>query len=133
MFRKRTSSNALPGRRSFAGETRASAGQTDRQHVFARNRTLTGSTSTRLSGASKYADLQSPRTQAHHLALHRRKIGLVFLGVIAVMPVLVSKITGMTNLVIGGTGILIVVSVILETFKKVESQLMMRNYDRFVK
>ena len=60
-------------------------------------------------------------------------VGAVFLGVIAVMPVLVSKITGMTNLVIGGTGILIVVSVILETFKKVESQLMMRNYDRFVK
>ena len=60
-------------------------------------------------------------------------VGAVFLGVIAVMPVLVSKITGMTNLVIGGTGILIVVSVILETFKKVESQLVMRNYDRFVK
>lgn len=58
--------------------------------------------------------------------------GAVFLGVIAVMPVLVSKITGLTNLVIGGTGILIVVSVILETFKKVEAQLVMRNYDRFV-
>jgi len=55
------------------------------------------------------------------------------LGIIAIMPVLVSKITGMTNLVIGGTGILIVVSVILETFKSVESQLVMRNYDRFVK
>jgi len=60
-------------------------------------------------------------------------VGAVFLGVIAVMPVLVSKITGMTNLVIGGTGILIVVSVILETFKTVEAQLVMRNYDRFVK
>ncbi len=59
--------------------------------------------------------------------------GAIFLGVIAVMPVLVSKITGLTNLVIGGTGILIVVSVILETFKKVEAQLVMRNYDRFVK
>jgi len=59
--------------------------------------------------------------------------GAVFLGIIAVMPVLVSKITGLTNLVIGGTGILIVVSVILETFKKVEAQLVMRNYDRFVK
>jgi len=59
--------------------------------------------------------------------------GAVFLGIIAVMPVLFSKITGLTNLVIGGTGILIVVSVILETFKKVEAQLVMRNYDRFVK
>ncbi|PIU37215.1 preprotein translocase subunit SecY [Candidatus Roizmanbacteria bacterium CG07_land_8_20_14_0_80_34_15] len=60
-------------------------------------------------------------------------VGALFLGLIAIMPVLVSKITGMTNLVIGGTGILIVVSVILETFKSVESQLVMRNYDRFVK
>ena len=60
-------------------------------------------------------------------------VGALFLGIIAIMPVLVSKITGMTNLVIGGTGILIVVSVILETFKSVESQLVMRNYDRFVK
>jgi preprotein translocase subunit SecY len=60
-------------------------------------------------------------------------VGALFLGFIAIMPVLISKITGMTNLVIGGTGILIVVSVILETFKSVESQLVMRNYDRFVK
>ena len=60
-------------------------------------------------------------------------VGALFLGIIAIIPVLVSKITGMTNLVIGGTGILIVVSVILETFKSVESQLVMRNYDRFVK
>ncbi|MFA5769871.1 MAG: preprotein translocase subunit SecY [Patescibacteria group bacterium] len=60
-------------------------------------------------------------------------VGAVFLGIVAVMPVLVSKLTGLTNLVIGGTGILIVVSVILETFKTVESQLVMRNYDRFVK
>jgi preprotein translocase subunit SecY len=60
-------------------------------------------------------------------------VGAIFLGIIAVMPVIVSKITGLTNLVIGGTGILIVVSVILETFKTIEAQLVMRNYDRFVK
>lgn len=60
-------------------------------------------------------------------------VGAVFLGIVAVMPVIVSKITGLTNLVIGGTGILIVVSVILETFKTIEAQLVMRNYDRFVK
>lgn len=60
-------------------------------------------------------------------------VGAVFLGVIAVMPVLVSKVTGLTNLVIGGTGILIVVSVVLETFKMIEAQLVMKNYDRFVK
>ncbi|MBI5127593.1 preprotein translocase subunit SecY [Candidatus Roizmanbacteria bacterium] len=60
-------------------------------------------------------------------------VGAVFLGVIAVMPVLMSKLTGLTSLVIGGTGILIVVSVILETFKMVEAQLVMKSYDKFIK
>lgn len=60
-------------------------------------------------------------------------VGAIFLGIIAVLPVLISKITGVTNLVIGGTGVLIVVSVILETFKTVEAQLVMKNYDKFIK
>jgi len=57
--------------------------------------------------------------------------GALFLGAIAVLPALVSSMTGLQQLVIGGTGILIVVSVVLETFKKIESQLVMKNYDRF--
>jgi preprotein translocase subunit SecY len=60
-------------------------------------------------------------------------VGAVFLGLVAIMPVLASKVTGLTNLVIGGTGILIVVSVVLETFKVIEAQLVMKSYDRFVK
>ena len=60
-------------------------------------------------------------------------VGAIFLGLIAIMPAIVSQITGIKNLVIGGTGILIVVSVILETFKMIESQLVMRNYDRFAR
>lgn len=60
-------------------------------------------------------------------------VGAIFLGVIAVLPALISKITGITNLAIGGTGILIVVSVILETFKMVEAQLVMRSYEKFTK
>lgn len=60
-------------------------------------------------------------------------VGAIFLGFIAIMPVLVSKATGLTNLVIGGTGILIVVSVILETFKTIEAQLVMKSYDKFTK
>jgi len=59
-------------------------------------------------------------------------VGAVFLGAIAILPAIVSQITGLSDLVIGGTGILIVVSVILETFKMVEAQLVMKNYDRFV-
>lgn len=58
-------------------------------------------------------------------------VGAVFLGIIAILPAIVSKITGLANLVIGGTGILIVVSVILETFKLIEAQLIMKSYDRF--
>ena len=60
-------------------------------------------------------------------------VGAIFLGVIAILPALVSQITGLSNLVIGGTGILIVVSVVLETFKVIESQLVMRSYDKFVR
>ncbi len=55
------------------------------------------------------------------------------MGLIAIFPVIISKITGLSNLVIGGTGILIVVSVILETFKMIEAQLVMKNYDKFIK
>ncbi len=60
-------------------------------------------------------------------------VGALFLGIIAVLPALVSKLTGMNELVIGGTGILIVVSVILETFKTIEAQLIMKSYDKFAK
>lgn len=60
-------------------------------------------------------------------------VGALFLGLIAIMPAIISTITGIPNLVIGGTGILIVVSVILETFKTIESQLVMKSYDKFVR
>lgn len=60
-------------------------------------------------------------------------VGALFLGIIAIMPAIVSKITNIPNLVIGGTGILIVVSVILETCKNIEAQLVMRNYDKFIR
>lgn len=59
--------------------------------------------------------------------------GAVFLGLIAVLPSIAQSITGISTLFIGGTGILIVVSVVLETTKKLESQLVMRNYDSFLK
>jgi preprotein translocase subunit SecY len=58
--------------------------------------------------------------------------GAVFLGVIAILPSIAQIATGMTNLAVGGTSILIVVSVILETSKQVESQLVGQNYDRYI-
>lgn len=60
-------------------------------------------------------------------------VGALFLGLIAVMPTILSAVTGMSGLVIGGTSILIVVSVVLESFKMMESQLVMKSYDKFVR
>jgi len=59
--------------------------------------------------------------------------GALFLGFIAIMPSIISAATNIQGLVIGGTSILIVVSVVLETFKTVEAQLVMKSYDKFVK
>lgn len=59
--------------------------------------------------------------------------GAVFLGLIAILPSLARNLTGVTTMMLGGTGILIVVSVVLETTKQLESQLVMRSYDGFLK
>ena len=56
-------------------------------------------------------------------------VGAIFLAVIAVLPLAVSRLTGTQNLVIGGTSLLIVVSVIIETVQQIEAQLVMREYD----
>lgn len=58
-------------------------------------------------------------------------VGALFLGLIAVLPLVVQSITGLAALTIGGTAVLIVVSVVLETMKQVESQLVMRDYEGF--
>jgi preprotein translocase subunit SecY len=57
--------------------------------------------------------------------------GSLFLGIIAVLPLVVRSFTGIQALAIGGTSILIVVSVVIETIKQVESQLVMRDYEGF--
>jgi preprotein translocase subunit SecY len=59
--------------------------------------------------------------------------GAVFLGFIAILPSIARSLTGITTMMIGGTGILIVVSVVLETTKALEAQLIMRSYDGFLK
>lgn len=59
-------------------------------------------------------------------------LGALFLGLIAILPALAQIATGITSLSLGGTGILIVVSVILETSKSMEALLVTRNYDRFL-
>ena len=58
--------------------------------------------------------------------------GALFLGVIAVLPIIAGYAVPSMNLSIGGTSILIVVGVALETVKQLESQMMMRNYKGFL-
>ena len=55
-------------------------------------------------------------------------VGAVFLGAIAVLPLAMQAITGITALAIGGTALLIAVSVILDLVRKVDSQISMREY-----
>lgn len=59
--------------------------------------------------------------------------GAIFLGLIAILPSLAQGLTGIATMTLGGTGILIVVSVILETTKQLEAMLVMRSYDGFLK
>ncbi len=55
-------------------------------------------------------------------------IGALFLGAVAVLPLIMKGFTGNQTLAIGGTGILIVVSVALELIKQIDAQLAMREY-----
>lgn len=56
-------------------------------------------------------------------------VGAVFLGLVAVLPSFFQNSLGVANLAIGGTGILIVVSVVLELSQELESQLVMKRYE----
>lgn len=55
-------------------------------------------------------------------------LGAVFLGFIAVLPLIVRSLTGITAIALGGTALLIVVSVVLDLIKKVDAQISMREY-----
>jgi preprotein translocase subunit SecY len=61
-------------------------------------------------------------------------VGAIFLAVISVLPVFFIKVAGLPQSVqIGGTGLLIVVGVALDTMKKLEGQLVKRHYKGFIK
>ncbi len=54
--------------------------------------------------------------------------GAIFLGIIALLPLVMKEITGVAALAIGGTSLLIVVSVVLDLIKKIDAQVTMREY-----
>lgn len=56
-------------------------------------------------------------------------VGALFLGIIAILPLILRYFTGLEALTIGGTSLLIVVSVVIETVKQIEAQLTMREYE----
>ena len=60
------------------------------------------------------------------------RVGAIFLGIIAIFPIIFQNLTGLTGLSLGGTTILIVVGVALETVRALESQMMMRHHKGFL-
>ncbi len=59
-------------------------------------------------------------------------VGAIFLAIIAIFPIIFSALTGLQGLSLGGTTILIVVGVALETVRALESQMMMRHHKGFL-
>ncbi|OIO18166.1 preprotein translocase subunit SecY [Candidatus Kuenenbacteria bacterium CG11_big_fil_rev_8_21_14_0_20_37_9] len=57
--------------------------------------------------------------------------GALSLGIVAILPLIIGPMTGVKSMVISGASLLIVVSVVIETVKQIESQLVMRDYDGF--
>lgn len=59
-------------------------------------------------------------------------IGAIFLAIVAILPIIYGNLTGMHGLTMGGTSVIIMVGVALETVKQIESQMMMRHYKGFL-
>jgi len=60
-------------------------------------------------------------------------VGATFLGLVAVLPSMVQGTIGISNLAIGGTGVLIAISVILEIIREIEGDMLMNSYERYSK
>jgi len=79
--------------------------------------------------------LRPGRPTADYLARVTSRLttaGAFSLAFIAVFPILLERMSGM-NIIFGGTGLIIVVGVVLETFKQIESHMLMRSYRGFMK
>ena len=59
-------------------------------------------------------------------------VGAIFLAVIATVPLIVQSYTGITAISIGGTSILIIVTVILTMIKNIKAQLITRSYSHYI-
>ncbi len=88
------------------------------------------STNLQKSGAFIPGVRPGPSTSDHILKILTRitMVGALFLGGIAVLPLLMQALTNASYLAIGGTALLIVVSVVLDLVKKINAQISMREY-----
>jgi preprotein translocase subunit SecY len=68
-----------------------------------------------------------------HVLMRITLVGALFLGFVAVLPYLAAKITGVTVLFLSSTSLLIVVGVAIDTMRQLEAQLLMRNYEGFIR
>ncbi|MFN8559615.1 MAG: SecY family transport protein, partial [Dehalococcoidia bacterium] len=59
--------------------------------------------------------------------------GALFLGIVAVVPFFATRLTNVQALTLSSTGLLIVVGVVLDTMRQIEAQLLMRNYEGFIR
>ena len=60
-------------------------------------------------------------------------VGGLFLAIIAILPNIMTSVTKLSGVSFGGTALLIVVGVALDTMKQIEAQLLMRQYEGFMK
>ncbi len=58
--------------------------------------------------------------------------GALYLGIVAILPIILGNVIGISSLAIGGTSVIIVVGVALETYRALEAQLLMRHYKGFL-
>ena len=58
--------------------------------------------------------------------------GAIYLGIVAILPLIIGKIVNIPALSMGGTSVIIVVGVALETVQSLESQMLMRQYKGFL-
>lgn len=75
----------------------------------------------------------STATYLNYILTRITLAGAIFLGIVAILPSVASQITNISTIALGGTGLLIVVSVILDTAKQFESKLVERNYQAFLR
>lgn len=91
----RKKQQSLPARRSGTATrfSRPTGADLDERYAFRRNRTLTGSLSSSVASAGEHrAELKSSRVHAHGLRRHRRKVGLLLIGVLALALMLLALI-----------------------------------------